>query len=118
MIHIISPVCMQDKMHIGYSSYLDHVQTNVRHGNSTKAFPNSRYMITNSHLRPLQRIYNLVCHGMSLIHWVRPMCTGGKDTSWIIAASWSPQSLVSVHHMHSHGYIDAEWTHFKWPGVV
>lgn len=30
-------------------------------------------------------------------HWVAPMCTGGKDTSWILAVAWSPQSFMSVH---------------------
>ena len=33
---------------------------------------------------------NLVCHGMSVIHWVRPMCTGVKDTPWIFIVSGSP----------------------------
>ena len=52
---------------------------------------------------------NLVWHGMSLIHWVRPMCTGGKDTAWILAVSWSPQSIVSVHEALSYAIATGIW---------
>ena len=96
MVHITSLVCMQDEDTLGYSPYLDNVQTNMRHGNSTKQGM-SNFTVYGHKQPSTPATMNLVCHGMSVIHWVRPMCTGVKDTPWILAVSWSPQSLMSLH---------------------
>ena len=59
------------KIHHGYSPYLDLVLTNVRNEISTKAWPNARCMIANSHLRP---VYVIQCSMVSLWGIGQPLC--------------------------------------------
>ena len=67
---------------------------------------------------------NLVCHGMSVIHWVRPMCTGVKDTPWIFIVSGSPahayvpyayKELAIGDQTHYSRWIQGSCASCKWP---
>jgi hypothetical protein len=88
------------KIHNGYSLYLGHVQTNVRHGNSTEACPNSRYLITNK--CAMAYLWNIGCtlcplevkihHGYSqYLGHHSPSCSCMKSTIIRIAMGiWMP----------------------------